>query len=94
MTTKATHPDSSTVEELDLVIPDMDGSADEQRVQEALEQMPGVQAALIVPEGAWIQYDPERLTKEAVCQTLSQAGFTPALFQDSLSGEANNVSQQ
>lgn len=85
--------DNPQLEELDLVINGMEDPADETRVQSLLSRMHGVQAARIIPEGAWIRYEPEHVTKEKICQALTQAGFEAQLFQDSLSGEAVNVSQ-
>ena len=85
--------DDSPLEELDLVLSTMQGPEDEKRVQQALQDIPGVQAARIVSEGAWIRYDPKRVTKEKVCRTLDEAGYTPQFFQDSLSGETAEVSQ-
>lgn len=87
-------PDGPPLEELDLVITTMQTSEEERIVQQALERIPGVQAARVVSEGAWIRYDSSQVTKEKVCAALTEAGFAPQLFQDSLSGETNEVSQE
>lgn len=81
-------------EELDLVIQGMQGQADEERLGKVLHQIGGVQAARIIPEGAWLRYEPARVTKEAVCDAVRKAGFKVTLFQDSLSNETHNVSQR
>lgn len=81
-------------EELDLVIQGMQGQPDEQRLGKVLDQIAGVQAARIIQEGAWIRYEPSRVTKNAICDAVRQAGFKVTLFQDSLSQEAHNVSQR
>lgn len=85
--------DDPPLEELDLVLATMQTPEDEKRVQHVLEGIPGVQAARIIPEGAWIRYDPKKVTKEKVSRTLDEAGYTPQFFQDSLSGQTAEVSQ-
>jgi len=85
--------DEPALEELDLVIEDMKTPEDEKTVQDVLESISGVQAARIVPEGAWIRYESSQVTKEDVCEALTEAGYTPQFFQDSLSGETAEVSQ-
>ncbi len=87
-------PDGPPLEELDLVLSTMQTPEEERLVQQALEGIPGIQAARIVPEGAWIRYEPGRVTKEQVCAVLNEAGFAPQFFQDSLSGETAEVSQE
>ncbi len=82
------------LQELDLVVSDLQSPADEKRLQKALERMPGVQAARIIPEGVWIRYDADSVSKDKLCQSLRAAGFKPQMFQDSLSGETTEVSQQ
>lgn len=89
-----THSHSTHLEELDLVIPDMEGQEMEERVRSVLSGIPGVHSALIIPEGALIKYEPGKVTKEVLCTALNTAGFRTDLFQDSASGEAHNVSQQ
>lgn len=86
-------PHEKHLEELDLVIPDMEGQQMEERVKSVLSRIAGVQSALIIPEGALIHYEPDRVTKESLCKALNDAGIKTNLFQDSLSGEAHNVSQ-
>ncbi len=80
-------------EELDLVIRGMQGQPDEERVRLILMKLPGVQAARIIPEGAWIRYEAARITKDNICDAVRQAGFKATLFQDSFSKETHNVSQ-
>ena len=89
-----TTTDDKHVEELDLVIPDMEGQEMEEQVQSVLSRIPGVRSALIIPEGALIHYEPDLVTKEILCKALADAGIKTDLFQDSLSGEAHNVSQE
>lgn len=86
--------DNPPLEELDLVLATMQTSDDEKHVQQVLKGIPGVQAARIIPEGAWIRYESNRVTKEKVCRVLDEAGFTPQFFQDSLSGQTAEVSQE
>lgn len=86
--------DDPPLEELDLVLTTMQTQEDEKKVQQALEGIPGVQAARIIPEGAWIRYEAKRVTKEKVCRALEEAGFSPQFFQDSLTGQTAEVSQQ
>ena len=89
-----TTPDGKHLEELDLVIPDMEGQEMEERVKTVLSRIRGVRSALIIPEGALIHYEPDLVTKEILSKALAKAGFKTDLFQDSLSGEAHNVSQE
>ncbi|MGV3662099.1 MAG: hypothetical protein ACO1TE_18075 [Prosthecobacter sp.] len=85
--------DEPQLEELDLIMEGMTGPEDEKKVQQVLKGIPGVQAATIIPEGAWIRYEPKRVTKEKVAQKLAEAGFDSVTFQDSLSGQTAEVSQ-
>lgn len=85
--------EDAPLEELDLVLSTMQTPEDEKRVEQVLKGLPGVQAARIIPEGAWIRYEPNRVTKEKVAQKLDEAGFPSAFFQDSLSGVTTEVSQ-
>ena len=81
-------------DELDLVIPGMHGQAEEERIRLVLVQIPGVQAARIIPEGALIRYDAARVSKDSICDAVRKAGFKATLFQDSFSKESHNVSQR
>ncbi|SKA82517.1 hypothetical protein SAMN02745166_00920 [Prosthecobacter debontii] len=90
----STQPTPVDLKELDLVIFNMTEADAEKRVQAVLQQIGGIEAARIISEGAWVHYNPMRVSKETICEALAQAGFRTSLFQDSLSGEAKNVSQQ
>lgn len=85
--------DEPQLEELDLILESMDTPDDEKKVQQVLKGIPGIQAATIIPEGAWIRYEPKKVTKEKVAQKLAAAGFESVTFQDSLSGQTGDVSQ-
>ena len=89
-----TPSDNPPLEELDLVIAGMQSDGDEKRVQQVLEKIPGVQAARIIPEGAWIHYAPQQVSKEDIARKLSEAGYSCDFFQDSLSGMTTEVSQE
>jgi hypothetical protein len=82
------------LQELDLVVADLQSQADEKRLQKMLERMPRVQAARIIPEGVWIRYDANSVSRDKICRSLNEAGFKPQLFQDSLTGETAEVSQK
>jgi len=85
--------DDPPLEELDLILERMQTPDDERKVQHVLQSIPGIQAATIIPEGAWIRYQPKKVTKEKVARKLAQAGFDSVTFQDSLSGQTAEVSQ-
>lgn len=87
-------PDEPPLEELDLILEGMTSPEDEKKVAQVLKGIHGVQAATIVPEGAWIRYEPQHVTKEKVAQKLAEAGFDSVTFQDSLSGVTTEVSQE
>lgn len=85
--------DEPPLEELDLILEGMQTPDDEKKVQQVLKSIPGIQAATLIPEGAWIRYEPQKVTKEKVAQKLAAAGFEAVTFQDSLSGQTTEVSQ-
>lgn len=85
--------DEPQLEELDLILEGMQTPDDEKKVQQVLKGIQGVQAATIIPEGAWIRYEPRKVTKEKVAHKLTEAGFASVTFQDSLSGQTREVSQ-
>jgi hypothetical protein len=81
-------------EELDLVIHNMDSVTGEREVENILKSMigRGIETARIMDEGVWLRYDPARITKETICQTLHQSGFRAGVFQDSYSGKTGIAS--
>ncbi len=81
-------------QELDLVIHNMDSATSEREVEKILKTMigMGIETARIMDEGVWLRYDPARLTKETICQTLHQSGFRAGVFQDSYSGKTGIAS--
>ena len=89
----STGSDHASLQELDLIILNMEGQADEQKVQQILQKARGIDAARLIQEGVWIRYNPELTTKEKLCGLLTDAGYPTTLFQDSLSGETGDVSQ-
>ena len=80
-------------EELDLMIHNMDSSAQETEVQKILEGLNEVHGARIVQGGVWLRYNAHRITKEQICATLHQSGYRAAVFQDSKSGHLGKSSQ-
>ena len=80
-------------EELDLMIHDMDTSADEAKVQKVLNGLPGIRAARIVQGGVWMRYNAPSITKEQICAALHQAGYRAGVFQDSKSGATGKSAQ-
>ena len=80
-------------QELDLMIHDMDTSADEEKVKKLLEGLPGIRAARIVQGGVWLRYNAHGITKEKIVDALHRAGYRAAVFQDSKSGAIGKSSQ-
>lgn len=83
---------SSSLQELDLVIHNMDSLEGERAVESILKALPGIEAARIMDEGVWLRYDPGRISKEEICQNLHQGGYRAGVFQDSYSGKTGTAS--
>ncbi|MEO6847809.1 MAG: hypothetical protein ABI443_09580 [Chthoniobacterales bacterium] len=88
-----THPHHTLPRaELDLAIANMDTPELEKVAQVILNRLPGIHTARIVERGAWIEYNPEEITKEEICGALEQSKFRAGIFQDSKSGRTGHSS--
>ncbi|MDB6155202.1 MAG: hypothetical protein JWL90_3655 [Chthoniobacteraceae bacterium] len=91
-----THSASSqrnSLDELDLMIPDMDSESAEAQVKGILEKLPGIQGVRLVQRGAFIRYDAQTMNHEQICAMIRQAGFRASTFQDSKTGKTGISSQ-
>lgn len=83
---------SKQTEELDVAVANMDTKIMEERAGEIVRQLPGVEAARLIPGGIWMRYRPEDIDQKRIMQALSDEGFRATLFQDSATGKTGHVS--
>ena len=76
-----------SLEELDLMIPELHSAEEEHAAGAAIRRLPGIDAVRFVQGGAVVAYRAESISKEEICNTLRQAGFRASTFQDSYSGK-------
>ena len=63
-------------EELEIAINDLDSAPAEQNVKAALSDLPGIRSVRLVRGGAQISYNPLGISKEAIRDAITRAGFT------------------
>ena len=80
-------------EELDLAIPDMNTEDDEKQVGVLLTGIKGIQFVRILPRGAFVRYQPNAITGDAIVAELHNGGFRASTFQDSKTGRTGKSSQ-
>lgn len=76
-----------SLEELDLMIPELHSAEEEHAAGAAIRRLPGIDTVRFVQGGAVVAYRAESISKEEICNTLRQAGFRASTFQDSYSGK-------
>ena len=84
---------TSTIEELDLAIPDMDSTSAEVQVAALLRDVPGIVEARMMERGAFIRYRGGVISHEQICELIRRGGFRASTFQDSASGKTGLSSQ-
>ena len=72
--------------EFDLSISDMDSGIAEFAVKTVLQNLPGMINVLLVGRSAFIRYDPRSINQLQICDAVSQAGYHPTIFQESMAG--------
>ena len=90
---KKADSNAAPVAELDLAIPDMNDEDDEKRVSVLLKGIKGIQFVRILPRGAFIRYQPDAITGDAIVTALHHAGLRASTFQDSKTGKTGKSSQ-
>ncbi|MEO6053980.1 MAG: hypothetical protein ABIP97_08220 [Chthoniobacterales bacterium] len=90
MTTLNSSHSTQPHEQLDLAILNMDTHDMESLAQSTLNALPGIHTARIVERGAWIEYNPESISKEEITHALEQSGLRVGIFQDSKSGRTGH----
>ena len=83
----------TTIEELDLAIPDMDSPGAETQVAALLKDVPGMVEVRLIERGAFIRYRGGAISHEEICALIRRGGFRASTFQDSESGETGVSSQ-
>jgi hypothetical protein len=76
-----------SLEELDLMIPELHSAERESAAGAALRVLPGIDSVRFVQGGAVVAYRAGSISKDEICHTLRQAGFRASTFQDSFSGK-------
>ena len=82
----------SSLEELDVAIPDMLTESDEIKAGAALRQLHGVAGVRMVQRGALVSYRASSISKDEICHALRQAGYRASVFQDSKTGQTGEFS--
>jgi hypothetical protein len=90
---KPTDSNPDPVAELDLAIPDMNDEDDEKQVGALLKGIKGIQFVRIMPRGAFVRYQPDAITGDAIVAGLHHGGFRASTFQDSKTGKTGKSSQ-
>jgi hypothetical protein len=81
-----------SLEELDLMIPELHSAEEETAAGHAIRVLPGIDSVRFVQGGAVVSYRADSISKEEICSTLRQAGFRASTFQDSFSGKTGQSS--
>jgi len=66
-------------EEFEAAIPEIDSSLQEKVVKNLLAAIVGVEAVGVARGSVWLSFHPDVVSREVICQTLHDAGFSTEL---------------
>lgn len=68
-------PELQVLMDTEIHLREMKTYAEQQSLEIALKDIPGVESLSILEGGLAIRYDPERVTRAQFCEVISRAGF-------------------